>query len=103
MQSSLPEDPFLYHHKVTNNDLKVFNIFQASSDESVTGTLVVLCIAHSPKSRFENTESGCISDVLARNIIFAQIINLSIINYVTLKMHVSEAALRCPKKINLET
>jgi len=42
MQSSLPEDPFLYHHKVTNNDLKVFNIFQASSDESDMGTLVVL-------------------------------------------------------------
>lgn len=45
---------FLYHDEFTKNDLKVFNIFQASSGESDMGNFADLCIAHSSKSRFEN-------------------------------------------------
>ncbi len=54
------------------------------------GNFADLCIAHSSKSRSRNltmnsTESGCISDVLAHDLILAEIIHLSTTNYVTLK------------------
>ncbi len=67
---------FLYHDEFTKNDLIVFNIFQASLGESDMGNFADLCIAHSSKSRFRtltinSTESGCISDVLARDLIHA--------------------------------